>query len=597
MPRRKKQLIAAALLVVLVAQLVFASIIIFPNTYALGPPSIRIYQNWDLDTSKGFEKVTMDTSHYTPTFVLTRGASGSINITLTSGESTPVPLRIWYGGLHPYTGYWTPNANMSMLPNGITYTIEPYRSGNVTVTPNINTTAILRISATSDAEVRKYNLFLTVIAGGGLEDYGYPTVLTIVEGNAPNTNKNTTTTTGTLTVTSNTVLTADHYGSIVVAADNITLDGNGHTVTGRGSGNGVYLHGRTGVTVKNLRVSNFNVGIYLDRTNNSVISSNTVVNNRWIGINLFNSSVGNLVSGNNASWNDDRGMVFTYHSSNNTVKNNAVLNNRYGGIAVGQDANHVSLINNTASNNRMVGFEIVSYDGYDTLIGNTASSNQVGIQILGHSMILTNNTVSNNVEYGIYLQSDHNIVSGNNILNNTGYGLYIYRDTSYNKIYNNNFISKSSQAHDDVNNIGNVFHQPWPIGGNYWSSYHTPAQGCYNIAPVDGFCDAPYTIGGVTDYLPWVSMNGWTNKSLATLPTTTLSTTETSTIYINRTVTTTSTQISTLKTTLPTTITSTTATTLVERTAAEPSIIYPWAIGATAIVAILAIILLLRRRK
>lgn len=189
MPRRKTLLIAV---LVFVTQLVLASSAIY-SAHALGPPSIRVYQNWDLDTARGFENVTMDVSHYTPTFVLARGTTGAINITFTTSESTPVSLRIWYGGLHPYTGYWTPNANLSMLPDGITYTIEPYRSGNVTVVPNANTTLRLQISAASDAEVRNYNLFLTVIAGGGLENYGYPTVLMIVEGNASSTTTTTTT--------------------------------------------------------------------------------------------------------------------------------------------------------------------------------------------------------------------------------------------------------------------------------------------------------------------------------------------------------------------------------------------------------------------
>lgn len=206
LPRRTTPLIAV---LVLVTQLVLASSAIY-SAHALGPPSIRVYQNWDLDTAGGFEKVMMDASHYTPTFVLARSTTGVINITFTTSESTPVLLRMWYGGLHPYTGGWSPNANMSMLPDGITYTIEPYRSGNVTVAPNANTAVRLQISAAPDTEVRKYNLFLTIIAGGGLENFGYPTVLTIVEGTSQSTSTaNPTTTTTTKTAyTNQTVITS-----------------------------------------------------------------------------------------------------------------------------------------------------------------------------------------------------------------------------------------------------------------------------------------------------------------------------------------------------------------------------------------------------
>ena len=42
-------------------------------------------------------------------------------------------------------------------------------------------------------------------------------------------------TTETLTITSTTTLTEDHYGSVVIAADNITLDCAGHSVIGPGA--------------------------------------------------------------------------------------------------------------------------------------------------------------------------------------------------------------------------------------------------------------------------------------------------------------------------------------------------------------------------
>jgi len=39
---------------------------------------------------------------------------------------------------------------------------------------------------------------------------------------------------------------------ITIDADNIILDGAGYSITGSGSGSGVYLNGRSGVTVKRL---------------------------------------------------------------------------------------------------------------------------------------------------------------------------------------------------------------------------------------------------------------------------------------------------------------------------------------------------------
>ena len=63
-------------------------------------------------------------------------------------------------------------------------------------------------------------------------------------------------TSGTLVIASNTTLTEDHDGNIVIEADNVTLDCVGHTITGPGD-NGIFFQFRTGVTVKNCRVTGF----------------------------------------------------------------------------------------------------------------------------------------------------------------------------------------------------------------------------------------------------------------------------------------------------------------------------------------------------
>ena len=80
-------------------------------------------------------------------------------------------------------------------------------------------------------------------------------------------------TTGTLTITSNTNLNEDHQGNIVIAADGVTLDCQGHEVTGTGSGTGVLLNGRTGVTVKNCHVSGFLDGFGLFNASSGFRSS------------------------------------------------------------------------------------------------------------------------------------------------------------------------------------------------------------------------------------------------------------------------------------------------------------------------------------
>jgi hypothetical protein len=55
---------------------------------------------------------------------------------------------------------------------------------------------------------------------------------------------------------------------------------------------------------------------------------------------------------------------------------------------------------------------------------------------------------------------------------------------------------------------GNIFNQPLPDGGNYWSDYDEASEGCEDTAPADGFCDAPKLFLGGADNLPWVR-GGW----------------------------------------------------------------------------------------
>jgi hypothetical protein len=68
-------------------------------------------------------------------------------------------------------------------------------------------------------------------------------------------------------------LTTDLNETIQIDDDGITLDGNGHTLTGSYTGGGVYFYKKTEITVKNLNIKNFGAGIYLRESNNNTISN------------------------------------------------------------------------------------------------------------------------------------------------------------------------------------------------------------------------------------------------------------------------------------------------------------------------------------
>jgi len=157
-------------------------------------------------------------------------------------------------------------------------------------------------------------------------------------------------------------LTTDVYETIQIDSNYITLDGNGHMITGTGTGDGVYLPWRrTGVTIKNLNVKNFSIGIFLWYSSYNTVTNNTALNNFY-------------------------GIALT-GSSNNTLTNNTVSNNTEGiGIHAGSNTN--TLTNNTATNNSW-GINIWNSSENNTLTANTSCNNTSGDFSCGRVSIIT----------------------------------------------------------------------------------------------------------------------------------------------------------------------------------------------------------------
>jgi parallel beta-helix repeat protein len=127
--------------------------------------------------------------------------------------------------------------------------------------------------------------------------------------------------------------TANISGNIVVLCDNITINGNGYSLTGNGDSTGIFLEGRQNTTIKNLTISNFEDGIvysyyremYSDCRNNALIANN-ITNNKW--------------------------GVYCYFAKNIVISGNVISNNSNTGISP-FDSGEIQIYGNTLSENNV----------------------------------------------------------------------------------------------------------------------------------------------------------------------------------------------------------------------------------------------------
>lgn len=231
----------------------------------------------------------------------------------------------------------------------------------------------------------------------------------------------------------------------------------------------------TGITVRDLEISNNEKGVFLAYVEDSTVTNMTI---QMCG----------------------RGGIHVYKANNTMVMGN-VVTNCWIGISV------------ETSRNVTVNRNIAKYNGYGFLVGtshhyvtyNVADSNRNGgILIAGNGNVVVGNTCVNTTKDGlltggIVIQGGRNCTIMGNIIkwNPTGFTDWFAKD---NLIYHNNFIENNLQ----------VLMTPWsdnnydggyPTGGNYWSDYNgSDSDG-------DGIGDTPYIVSGDrVDHYPLMNL-------------------------------------------------------------------------------------------
>ena len=298
--------------------------------------------------------------------------------------------------------------------------------------------------------------------------------------------------TQTFTLTSN----VPDGDSILISKSGLTLDGDEavkFSITGPGSsGVGVDIIGGinaiNGITVKNLTINGFSIGIRIDNSNliPAQPDKNTVENNT-----LSNCTTG----------------ILLFHTNRTILKGNTISNSTWWGIrlesAGNEDEDDIYDFSNTIEDNTL---NLISDTGgiwlkgssFNTLSGNSITGNNfsfagIYLSLQSNDNVLTSNDASDS-EYGIkLLNSSDNILTGNTTSNND-YGIWL--DPSINnQINNNNFINNATQASVADDSIVNDFN------GNYWSDLEEGSDTYVIYSTPSGI--------EITDNSPWTEQDGW----------------------------------------------------------------------------------------
>lgn len=210
---------------------------------------------------------------------------------------------------------------------------------------------------------------------------------------------------------------------LIVAANNVVLNLNGHTITGTGNGAGVRAALVTGVVIKNGTVTGFHTGVQLDEADGNVVRAVTASQNVR-GINVSGSDNNKVVL--NTLTNNGGDAIRLGLSSGNGVRGNVVTGNVFGiSIADGSTNNVVS--ENQVTSNSAFGIALFSGATNNRLIGNTVqlTSGGDGIVVAADSpgTKVRRNTTNQNADDGIDVEHPNTLIVDNTANDNGDLGI------------------------------------------------------------------------------------------------------------------------------------------------------------------------------
>lgn len=313
--------------------------------------------------------------------------------------------------------------------------------------------------------------------------------------------------------------------TIEIQKDNVVIDGAGHSFIGCVEGStifgdqGMYLNGRTNVTIKNMNIEKFWKGIVVQNSSSIIIDGNNINDIGSPGITLdacsYTSIIGNSINNVDEAIN----IITTYdfgQSLNNTIAGNTITNAEsgvqiYSGSVDMITKNSFAKVDSpiwVASNSTIISNNILT-NGIGGIGIGGKFSNAIENYSGGSFCTVSGNKVDNFTQSGIYFNIGINNTIYENTIANSKYGIAInlggdtggFWVVANNTIYHNNFMNNVQDVFTGAPSDTNY----WDNGreGNYWSKFN----GSDNNE--DGISDTPYIIfANNTDRYPLMKPYG-----------------------------------------------------------------------------------------
>lgn len=229
-------------------------------------------------------------------------------------------------------------------------------------------------------------------------------------------------TSGTWTITTNTDLSEGHNGSIVIGADNITLNCRNNVVMGsNGTGHGIAVAERIGVTIKNCVVKNFRAGFRILQSRASFFLDNNSSDNTEEGFDVDNVHETQFTR-NVATRNHDG--IDLGDSNTNLIQRNNFSINRANGIEL--DRSHgntieLNITNNNGFSTNRNGISLDLSSGNFLRLNHSNFNRRNGIRLTdaSNNNMLTSNVACNNGEFRLGPDIFVSGSTGNTSVNNT----------------------------------------------------------------------------------------------------------------------------------------------------------------------------------